>query len=91
MKTSPCKGCGRPLYWVKTANGSPHPLDAEPTPDGNAVIIGGVVHFKRGDLFEEMIDDALPRYRSHFETCPEAAKFRRRARPMQGPSLPGME
>ena len=74
---SPCRSCGAPMLWVRTTAGNLMPLDLEPVPGGNIVLKDGLAHVLKGDLFEGMIDEG-PRYVSHFVTCPEAAKHRRK-------------
>ncbi len=75
---SPCRSCKAPLLWVRTAAfDSLMPLDADPVPDGNIVLIDGKAHVMKGDLFEPFIDDR-PRYKSHHATCPEADKWRKK-------------
>lgn len=74
--TVPCKSCGKPMVWYDTRSGNVMPLDPEPAEDGNIVIINGVAHTLRGDLFEEKHDG--PRYKSHFATCEFAAKHRKK-------------
>jgi hypothetical protein len=48
------------------------PLDPEPHPTGNMALVDGVAHFVAPDG-----KDA--RYRSHFATCPDADKHRRKS------------
>lgn len=65
MKTSPCKGCGKPIVWAKTLEGKMIPLDPKPPiywveDDGNG---GQACHRIR----EGMV--------SHFSTCPNANDF----------------
>ena len=71
-----CRSCGAPILWVLTAAGNKQPLDAEPVKDGNIILVDGVAHTLRGDLFEEKHDG--PRYKSHFATCPNSKEHRRK-------------
>ena len=72
-----CRSCGRPVLWVRSAaTGSIMPLDAEPTEDGNVILVGDQAHVLKGDLFEPMLEG--PRYLSHFATCVGAAQHRKR-------------
>ena len=74
---SPCKACGLEILWVHTAaTNRLMPLDPEPCPDGNIAIVEDRAHVKKGDLFEERAAGLL--YKSHFATCPQADKFRRK-------------
>lgn len=72
-----CRSCGQPILWGKmTGTGATIPLDAEPDPDGNMVIVDGKVHINRGGMFEPIWTG--PRYKAHFATCPHAKKHRRK-------------
>lgn len=65
MKTSPCKGCGKPILWAKTRDGKRIPLDPKPPvymtsdPDSDFVLC----------------ERQRRSYVSHFATCPEANQF----------------
>lgn len=82
-----CRSCGAPIRLLVTEAGwrsSPPkmmPIDVEPVEDGNVVIIpaNGAIParakvLKKG---QEPPPGAL-RYKSHFATCPDAGKWRRR-------------
>ena len=65
MKTVPCKGCGKPITFVKTDTGKTVPLDTRApvyrlaeTMDGEPLAI----RFKAGMV-------------THFATCKDANKF----------------
>jgi hypothetical protein len=70
-----CKSCGAPIRWVKTATGKAMPLDANPTPKGNVIIVKGVAQIG-GDHPDLLPGEAL-RFTSHFATCPNASQHRR--------------
>lgn len=72
-----CSTCHARILWVKMASGKLNPVDAEPVASGNVVIDedGQGVVLKK-DLFDAPATG--PRYVSHFATCPDAAKFRKR-------------
>lgn len=73
-----CSSCGAEINWVPSAaNGVSMPLDAAPCPDGNVVINGGKAHVLNRNLFAGEAPET-PRYKSHFATCPNAAKHRKR-------------
>ena len=62
MKTTPCKGCGKPIVWAKDEKGTSHPLDAR----------APVYHFNGGDLDAEFTVYRLTgAWVSHFATCPK--------------------
>ena len=71
-----CKSCGAAIRWYRTPAGKRMPVDAEPASDGNLVILAGVVQPIQADLFRGI--PSGPRYISHFATCPNARKHRRK-------------
>lgn len=77
FRTEPCRSCGAPIIWCTTGSKS-MPVNAEPEPGGNlaveptgatprARLVGAKHAFGRTDL-----------HKSHFATCPHAAKWRRK-------------
>lgn len=71
-KRSQCRGCKRPILWVRSAvTGRTMPLDADPITGGTFVIVHG-----QARLAGNQTSPAVNRYRSHFATCPEAERFR---------------
>lgn len=70
---SACSTCGAPIWWAVTEAGKGIPIDAEPRPDGN-MVLGDKGMRPHLPLFD---DDAMPRYVSHFATCPQADQHRR--------------
>jgi hypothetical protein len=74
---SKCSSCGSEIIWAKTENGKAMPLDAAPVDptkvDGTCLLIDGVARFGAIDA-----PTREPRYVSHFATCPNAAKHRRK-------------
>lgn len=82
--TNECRSCGAPIRWAITEKGRRMPLDPDPHPDGNVMVEhaagadhSGVVVFA-GRLLHEERDLGTPLYRSHFASCPDARKHRRR-------------
>lgn len=77
-----CRSCQAPVVWANTVNDRRMPVDAEPSPDGNIVLddlgddrltpLAIVV-----DPGEPMLGDP-PRYMSHYATCPDAERWRKR-------------
>lgn len=64
-KTSPCRGCGRPIVWAKSPDGSKkYPLD----PRAPVFEVSGVDPV----LIAKISPTA---YVSHFATCPNADEF----------------
>lgn len=82
------RGCGQPIEWVVTeATGSPMPIDAEPVEGGNLIKLDStlddgtaIVHYltKAERAGETLFAIPTDRYVSHFATCPNAKRFRRR-------------
>jgi hypothetical protein len=79
-----CKSCTHEIIWAETESGKRIPLDAAPASDGNLML---VVERIRGErrLIAKMWTQALfdeyepAAYVSHFATCPDADKHRRRS------------
>lgn len=75
-----CRSCKARIFFAKTANGSQMPLDFDPVPDGNVMVNeeGVALVLKKADLFSEAVQlPEMPRYKSHFSTCPAAAHYRK--------------
>lgn len=74
---STCRSCGARITWLETAGGKKIPVDEDPVPDGNIVIVGTMAHFLgKHDVSELALEG--PRYVSHFVTCPQAGEWRGR-------------
>ena len=77
---SKCKSCGANIIWLPTENGKSMPCDATPIPyvddpAGSLLLVtnsGNVVR-ARADATSDKFG-----YVSHFATCPNADKHRRR-------------
>ncbi|MFI6819751.1 hypothetical protein ACIBJE_02215 [Micromonospora sp. NPDC050187] len=72
--TETCRSCPAQIIWAVTERGKPMPVDAEPTPDGNVLL---------EQLPTGLRARVLPAHRafgrkSHFASCKDAAKWRRR-------------
>lgn len=80
--TVPCRSCGAPIRWARTARGNAMPVDAEPNPEGNVVLTENEkglfasvrVAGSRG-LAEARA--AGPVYMPHHATCPDGRSWRR--------------
>ena len=74
---SVCKSCGAEILWVKTESGKAMPLDAKPVDgtkvDGTCIVDHGVAKFGAIDCPRD-----TPQFVSHFATCPNAKKHRRK-------------
>lgn len=85
--------CGASLLWVATRNGKMQPVNAEPDPSGNVVLLDPPTYRStpRGALrssraltkVEREGGGLLPvegdRYMPHHATCPKVEKFRKGA------------
>jgi hypothetical protein len=70
---STCSSCGAAIKWVRMTSVKTMPLDAQPADDGNIVegddgLFAVGVRIRKSDR---------PRYRSHFSSCPNAARHRK--------------
>lgn len=88
-QTSQCRSCKAEVIWTDTAKGKRMPVDATPNPAGNVVLVDQgvtspplaiVIHTEREQA--EAPPDSL--HTSHFQTCPNAAKHRRRTSTTKG-------
>jgi hypothetical protein len=70
---SQCKTCGKEIVWAKTITGKSIPLDAEPDPGGNIVLMDWGLAL----VVKPSEHPGRPRYLSHFVTCPDAGKHRK--------------
>ena len=75
-----CRSCDAPIFWAVTTTGKTMPVDAEPVPDGNVVLVE-----QEGDWTQPMVrvlgkDESTDedRYVSHFVTCPQREKWRKK-------------
>lgn len=77
----PCKSeaCKRTVLWCVHEDGTrPHPIDAEPVANGDTA-----VWLRGGRLVMKPYEEAdaakgARRYQSHFATCPDAPKWRKK-------------
>lgn len=70
-----CGSCKAPVVWVITEKGKRMPLDKEPVPNGNIIVLNnGIAHFL---LKDEPVKPETKRYVSHFATCPNAGQHRK--------------
>lgn len=81
-----CRACGKPIIFIKTKIGRSTPCDADPVyirqdVNGDVFILpyGGTVNgYEVGDAADDPAITLIPVYRSHFATCTEPDKFRRK-------------
>jgi hypothetical protein len=69
------------VIWVRTEKRKMMPLDYEPNPKGNIVLIDGLAHtLKKGEMDEGgfgCFNADLVRYMPHHATCAKVALFRK--------------
>jgi len=81
-KTTPCRGCGKEIAFIKTVKGKSMPVDPESVyyiPGGGPntyVTIDGEIDHGREPHYADK--ETKIGYISHFATCPERDKFRKR-------------
>lgn len=83
MRTTPCRGCGQGIGFIKTVAGKTIPVDSRPvrfTRGGTEVFVmpSGEVIYGTSLMDSQADPDELIGYTSHFATCPAAGSFRRR-------------
>lgn len=71
-----CRSCGARIVWARTAADRAMPIDRDPVPDGNLVIIDRT---RDGSprVATAAPEETRPKYRSHFSTCPNADQHRK--------------
>lgn len=75
----PCDHCPADIVWGNTGNAM-MPVNAAPVPGGNVVLMPRAVGSPRVIVTNDATAHPdLPRYTSHFDTCPAATEMRRGA------------
>ena len=72
---SKCRSCGAPIIWAMTGRGKTMPVDARTDPKGNIAV------FVDGDTRRAIVGvgpPTGPRHLSHFVTCSDAPKWRKK-------------
>jgi hypothetical protein len=78
---SECRSCGALVRWAVMPGGKRMPLDADPSPEGTIALHSDGVQaavLSRKDLTFLNAEERERLYVSHFATCPNAARHRRR-------------
>lgn len=83
-----CRSCGAPIQWATSTQGRVVPVDLQPSPDGNLVLVAegrvtralntAVSEGPRHAEVQAALAAGSPRFKSHFATCPQAAEHRRK-------------
>ena len=66
-----CRECRTQIHWVKTPRGKNMPLDMHR-------VAGGNVEVDENNQAVFVRKDGLPHFISHWATCPDADKFRKK-------------
>lgn len=74
MKTTPCKGCGKPIVWAKDEKGQAIPLDPR-APVYDVIEVREGVTCVRSKPGQNVMGHNLASMVSHFATCSKAAQF----------------
>lgn len=88
VREGTCRSCAARMLWATTPSGKANPLDVEPSSEGN-VLLMAPFNVRVGDsaLAVTLSGDALEWARglglqlrtSHFATCPDRDKHRKRS------------
>ena len=71
-KPSHCRSCGAPIIWALTDNDRQMPVDEQPDPRGNLMLV------RRGTaVYVKVVQPGEGNHRPHFATCTEADEWRR--------------
>lgn len=73
---SACRSCRAEIWWARTESGKRIPLDPEPVPDGNVVVVQDSPPVVRVLAAADLPLHIVPTYKSHFATCPHADTHR---------------
>ena len=86
-RTTPCRGCGADIAFIKTTAGKSMPVDPMPIsfvqaggPNTYVMMDGTVKRGKEPKWDEDQVETMIG-YRSHFATCPAADCFSGRKKP----------
>lgn len=79
VKRCSSEKCRARIRWAETEKGKRISLDAEPDPEGDFILTW---NRDRGEWIARKVwgdaAEGQPRYTTHFATCPDADRFRRR-------------
>lgn len=73
-----CRSCGAPIRWTISAKGRRLPIDPEPSPDGNITLEDRGQYREPRAVAHTVKAPDVVYYISHFATCPDAKKWRRK-------------
>lgn len=78
-----CRSCATAIVWAFRDEGQAVPINREPDPEGTVGVnqhdewVFGLTRRAPGQLELETGDQEPPRYRLHFETCPDRDRWHR--------------
>lgn len=83
--TTVCRGCGKPIIWIRTHGGKKMPVDTETVPfvaerSGTEIFVrrdGSVTAGRRAETGDGQAERG---YISHFATCPRGEMFQKTGR-----------
>jgi hypothetical protein len=80
MNLTTCRSCKAPMAWATNVHtGKNVPIDPDPVDNGNLVLVeivpGAKLQVRYVKTYERT--GSMPRYVSHFSTCPNAAEHRK--------------
>ena len=68
-----CRSCGADIYWIETAAGKKHPINAKPKKMWvQQLSVGSLGQTHKIGIWK--MEDA---YESHFGTCPQSASWKK--------------
>lgn len=75
-----CRSCNALILWTITENDKPMPVDFAPNPSGTVALAVDVDERGRRVWRSRVVqlDDPSVRRKSHFSTCPDASKHRKK-------------
>ena len=83
MNKHKCRSCGAAIIWSETITSRLMPLDAEPVKEGNIVLglrknLPPLALYQTEQQLERLREKGELLYMSHFVTCPQASKWRKK-------------
>jgi len=73
-----CNSCKAEIRWVMTEKGKRMPIDPKPAPNGNLQLVDQGKYLPPLAIVHSVRAPNVEYYASHFMTCPNAAKHRKR-------------
>lgn len=83
-----CRSCHAPVLWLEHATtGNRAPIDRDPTPDGNIVLLdAGRYNVLAKSERAEAAAEGYPLHTNHFATCAQARSWRGGKSTARGPT-----